>query len=277
MNYSVSDNHIITVERDRTFDVAQTLSCGQVFRYRLFDGGAEVFSGAHRAEFREKGDSTYIFCDDGKYFVKYLDFDKNYDIIMRKVSDKALVSSAMAFAPGIRILAQQPLETVVSFIISANNHIPRIQAIIERMCRALGEKQADGYFAFPTLEALQSASEADFASFGAGYRAPYLVKTAKALSGFDFEAMKLEPTAEALQQLLTLPGVGPKVADCILLFGLGKTDVFPVDTWIKKVYRESFGEATVPEMRRKLLEKYCDLSGYVQQYLFYYKRETNKK
>lgn len=276
MNYEICGNNLIVAEKTRSFNVAQTLGCGQVFRYRLWQGGGEVLSLFHKAVFEEKQDEIKIICDDAKYFAKYLDFDRNYDIIMEKVSDKASVSTATAFAPGIRILAQDTFETVVSFIISANNRIPRIQSIIERICAACGEKMPSGDFAFPTLSALTSLSEQDFQSFGAGYRAPYLKKTLALLCNIDLSALRSLPTEQAADVLLALPGVGPKVADCILLFGLGKTDVFPVDTWIKKVYRDMFGDATTKAMRKNLVAEYGELSGFVQQYLFYYKRETNK-
>ncbi|MDR3216947.1 MAG: DNA-3-methyladenine glycosylase 2 family protein [Clostridiaceae bacterium] len=269
-----SENGVITVESPDTFDIKQTLECGQVFRYRLTERGAVVFSGDKRAEMTFEGGKIKIFAKDEKYFLKYLDFATNYATIIEKVQDKGLVSAAAAYASGIRILKQDPYETAISFIISANNHIPRIKSIIERVCAALGEDMG-GWHAFPEIGALASKDADFYFGLGAGYRAPYIAETARLLTKIDLEKVRKLTTDEASEVLKKLPGVGPKVADCILLFGLGKTDVFPVDTWIKKVYRDMYGEATSAVMRRELISRYGELSGYVQQYLFYYKREQN--
>ncbi|HPD01877.1 MAG TPA: DNA glycosylase [Eubacteriales bacterium] len=265
----------LTVIKDRTFDLKAILESGQVFRYKICGRFYEVISGEKRAQIEERGDSYIIVSDDVEYFEKYFDFCRNYDIILKKVQDKALVSSATAFAPGIRILKQEPVETIISFIISANNNIARIKKIIENIAAGLG-RDMGGYFAFPALSALASADEDFYFQAGAGYRAPYIKRTAEALLHTDIKALYEMPTEKAHKALVALPGIGPKVADCILLFAFGKTDVFPVDTWIKKVYREHFGDATAKKMRAALIEKYGEYSGFVQQYLFYFKREMNK-
>ena len=188
--------------------------------------------------------------------------------------DKGLFDAEMAFGQGLRILKQNPFETLISFIISANNHIPRIKSIIERLCFELGEK-CDGFYAFPTPQRLAGQTVSFYEKCGLGYRASYIYETANEIcNGFNLERLYDMPSKDAKTQLCALKGVGPKVADCILLFGYGKTDVFPVDTWIKKVYNTYFGAEDNPKIiREKLVEKYGDLSGYAQQYLFYYKRE----
>ena len=166
---------------------------------------------------------------------------------------------------------------VISFIISANNHIPRIKGIIERLCAGLG-RDMGGYYAFPTAEAMADKGEDYYFALGAGYRAPYLASTATAIAegSFDIDAVRSMPTKEAAKYLCSLLGVGPKVADCILLFGYHRTDVFPVDTWIKKVYRDTLGgAATNKQMREKLIALYGNLSGYAQQYLFFGKRDRD--
>ncbi|MDR2634728.1 MAG: DNA-3-methyladenine glycosylase 2 family protein [Clostridiales bacterium] len=269
-----SENGVITVEFPDTFDIKQTLECGQLFRYRLTDSGATVFSRDKRAEMTAEDGKIKIFTEDERYFLKYLDFATNYAIIIEKVQDKGLVSAAAAFARGIRILKQDPYETTISFIVSANNNIPRIKSIIERICGELG-RDMGGWHAFPEMGALASKDADFYFRLGAGYRAPYIAETAKLLTKIDLEDVRKLPTDEAARVLTDLPGVGPKVADCVLLFGLGKTDVFPVDTWIKKVYRDMFGDAAPAVMRRELVRRYGELAGYVQQYLFYYKREKN--
>ena len=136
------------VEKTPTFSLSQTLNCGQVFRFREEGGVTLMHAGCHRAEARETADSYVFDCDDADFFKKYLDFDTNYDIIQLKTQDKGLVSAAIEFGKGIHILRQFPEETVFSFLVSQNNHIPRIKGIIERMCSALG-RDMGGYRAFP--------------------------------------------------------------------------------------------------------------------------------
>ena len=171
----------------------------------------------------------------------------------------------------------QPLvETIVGFIISANNNIPRIQKALQQIATNFG-KNCGEFYAFPTLEELQKITEQDFVDFGCGYRAPYLVETIKKLAtDFNFEKLENSDTKTAKQELLKLKGVGPKVADCILLFGLGKRDVFPVDTWIEKVYLEDFSgkKANRNQIAKFFVDEFKDLSGYAQQYVFYYKRKN---
>ena len=222
------------VEKTPTFSLTQTLNCGQVFRFREEGGVTVMYAGAHRAEVREKGELYLFDCDDAAFFKKYLDFDTNYDIIQMKVQDKGLVSAAVEFGKGIHILRQSPEETVFSFLISQNNHIPRIKGIIERMCSALG-KDMGGYHAFPETAAIAEAGEEFFSSIGAGYRAP--------------------------------------LADCVLLFGFNRFDVFPVDTWIRKVFEPRYGDMPAEKLSETLVAEYGELSGFVQQWLFYYKRE----
>lgn len=260
------------VEKTPTFSLTQTLNCGQVFRFRESGDVTVMNAGAQRAEVREKSDFYEFDCTDADFFKKYLDFDTNYDIIQLKVQDKGLVSAAVEFGKGIHILRQSPEETVFSFLVSQNNHIPRIKGIIERMCDALG-RDMGGYRAFPEVGAIADAGEDFFYSIGAGYRAPYLARTAEALSGVDLEEWKRLPTQELRSRLVALHGVGRKVADCILLFGFNRFDVFPVDTWIRKVFLPYYGDMPAEKLSQTLVERYGDYSGFVQQWLFYYKRE----
>lgn len=157
-----------------------------------------------------------------------------------------------------------------SFIISANNNIKRIQLIIGRICEALGEKTPFGY-AFPSVKKLAEVSSPDFYfRLGAGYRAPYIYETANALKeGFELDRLKELDSVKARKALLDLKGVGAKVADCIMLFGLNRFDVFPVDTWVKKVYHRYFETGLKDsEISTFFVDTFGDLSGFAQQYLF---------
>lgn len=275
LRYTMNCDDII-IKDTKDFDIRQTLDCGQIFRYaRIGENVYEVFSLDKRCVV-EQGDEVVIKSDDPAYWHTFFDLDTDYGAIKRALEDKPMMKESIACGGGIRILNQDPFEMLISFIVSANNHIPRIKGILSRICEGLGE-QKDGYRAFPTPQAM-AAKDADYyAALGAGYRAPYLSETAREVTdGFDLEKPKYMSGDEANRYLCKLKGVGPKVADCILLFAYRKSDVFPVDTWIKKVYRDMTGkDGTGAEIRKYLVSIYGDLSGYAQQYLFFGKRENN--
>lgn len=276
MKYEIFGNDII-LNDCKTFDPEQTLCSGQVFRFGKKDGVWYIISGDKIAKISTLTPKSYkIVTNDAKYFVKYFDFETNYDKIITRLSENATLAPAINYGKGVRLMHQPVVETIISFIISANNNIPRIQKSLEQIAKNFGTNLGE-FYAFPTLNQLSKITEQDFVKFGCGYRAPYLVDTIKKLNSgeFDLEKLKTLNTLEAKKQLLTLKGVGPKVADCILLFGLGKRDIFPVDTWIEKVYAQDFSGTL--KNRNKIaqffVETFKDLSGYAQQYVFYYKRK----
>jgi len=184
----------------------------------------------------------------------------------------------------MRILRQQPWEALVSFIISQNNNITRIKGIIERICAKCGSELVydnNVYYAFPTAEELKDMHESDYAALGCGYRASYLDKTVHdMLDGkIDLDGLKSIGYENARAELIKLKGVGPKVADCIALFGLNYLDAFPVDTWIKKVMEALYlkKSATNKEISEFAHLAFGEYAGIAQQYLFYYARENKIK
>lgn len=259
------------------FNIRQILECGQIFRYfEQPDGSFRVFSKDKSACVRQNSDYAEIITDDPDYFAEFFDLSRDYNEIKENLRDKPFMKEAIEYGGGIRILNQDKWEMLISFIISANNHIPRIKGIINRLCENLGENKGD-YYAFPTAERMAEKDAEFYAGIGAGYRAPYLAATARAIAnGFDLDEISELNANAGNKRLCALMGVGPKVADCILLFGYHKQDVFPVDTWIKKVYKDVVGDGEVNNnvIRRKLIEIYGDYSGYAQQYLFFNKREN---
>lgn len=277
MKYKIEKDKIV-IEDLKTFDIKSILDSGQMFRYRIENGCYIVQSGDKVAKISYIDPQKVVLSSKNlNYFVNFFDFNTNYDIILSELERFKFMAPALKYSCGVRILKQQALETLICFIISANNNISRIKKSVNYICNHFGKKLDDENFAFPTLDELSKITEKDFVLAGTGYRAPYLVKTIKCLkNGFDLERLKTIPTEEAKKELLSLPGVGPKVADCVLLFGLGHKKVFPVDTWIAKVYNDYFdkNEQNRQKMREKLVETFEDLSGIAQQYLFYYKREN---
>lgn len=269
------------------FNVKDTLECGQIFRYYPFDNGYFVMSKNHPCFCYNQGDFAYIKCyeEDREYFYNYFDLDRDYKKIVEsaKSFDFGVLKHSAELGKGIRILNQDILETLFSFIISQNNNIPRIKKIIEKGCESLGDKITfldKEFYTFFDIEKL-SKKDLDFCcGLGLGYRASYIKNLAENIvNGFDAKSIKDLSTSELKKQLLKLYGVGPKVADCVLLFGYKKTDSFPVDTWIEKVYFEDFNGKL--KDRNKITEYFVNLfkgnSGYFQQYLFYYKRSLEKK
>lgn len=271
------ENEYIIVDDLKDFDIRQILDCGQIFRYaKTGENEYTVMSRDKRLKVTQDENKAVIYGD--KAFAReFFDLDRDYGKIKKQLEDLPYMSESLEYGGGIRILNNDAWEMIISFIISANNHIPRIKGIIERLCAGLG-RDMGGYYAFPTAEAMADKGEDYYFALGAGYRAPYLASTATAIAEgrFDIDAVRSMPTKEAAKYLCTLLGVGPKVADCILLFGYHRTDVFPVDTWIKKVYRDTLGgAATNKQMREKLIALYSNLSGYAQQYLFFGKRDRD--
>ncbi len=279
MNYVIDKDSIRLFQAD-TFDPESILTSGQVFRFGMLENDCWwVATGSEYAIIESLGDKNYIIhTTNPDYFVRYFDLDTDYDAIIKRLNGIEVLRPALDYGRGVRMLKQVLPEVIINFIISANNNIPRIRKSVEKICERFGEKKDWGY-AFPSVQSLSVASESDFAEFGCGYRSKYLVDTIARLCTEDIlERLANADTATSRSLLLSLKGVGPKVADCILLFGLGKFDVFPVDTWIARVYREDFGgkESNRERIAKWFVEKFAQDSGYCQQYLFYYKRKDIK-
>lgn len=269
------------------FDAKQTLECGQIFRFKNSGNGYTVYSADKACYIETKDGKTTVTVNDGDedYFENFFDIKTDYEKIVRtaEASKYGILKKSATVAKGIRILNQNKTETLFSFIVSQNNRIPRIKSIIERLCSALGEEKeflTDKYRAFPTAEVMATKGKAFYTELGLGYRDEYMLETAKTLAGgFDIERLCDLATPDLKKALLTLKGVGPKVADCVSLFGYHRTDSFPVDTWIEKIYRQDFNGQL--KSREKIAESFvCEFKengGYFQQYMFYYKRSLEGK
>ena len=264
------------------FNIKDTLECGQFFRFKPFDKGYLCFSLDKCAYCYTQGDNTVIECEDDnvEYFSNYFDLKRDYSLIYKCALSQniEILTQSANSGKGIRILNQNVTETLFSFIISQNNNIPRIKLIIERLCSALGEEKSflgQTYYAFPSIKKMAEKDVDFYRGIGLGYRAEYIYNLAKSIeNGFNVnEYLNLE-TPALKKRLISIYGVGPKVADCVLFFGYRKTDSFPVDTWIEKVYIENFNgkQKHHDKIANELVEKFGINSGYFQQYLFHYKR-----
>ena len=255
------------------FNIEDTLTCGQVFRYRRSaDGSFSVFSLDKTARLYYENGEVVIETDHPDYFYNYFDLGANYGEIVEKLSAYDELTEPIKFGKGIRILRQDFYETVFSFIISANNNITRIKNTIEKICAHYGENMGE-FYAFPTLEKFQTASVSDLRALGLGYRAEYMIASASEFNGVEKQILQ-NPTL-CVELLKTLKGVGDKVANCISLFSLHKTDSYPVDTWIFKA-NKSETLNTKEKVYAYYTARYGEYSGFAQQYIFHYNRKSKK-
>ena len=281
-----------TIKNQDSFELKDIFECGQCFRWNENEDGSYtgvINKGVLNVEKQgEKIIFTGMLDGDIKEIVNsYFDLDRNYEEIKRQLSniDKYLKTS-VEYGKGIRILNQDLWETIISFIISANNNIPRIKGIIERISEKYGteiEWKNEKYYIFPTPEQLERATVEDLRNLGTGFRDVRIFETIqKVLSNeVNLENIEKKGTIEAREELLTLSGVGPKVADCILLFStLKRFDVFPIDVWVRRVMNELYiknkdeSKVSKKEIMQIANEKFGNLEGLAQQYLFYWKRES---
>ena len=270
------------------FNILDTLECGQTFRFAPKDAGFIVTSRDKCAYLYHQEDNVIIECqeEDKEYFYNYFDLSRDYAKICQSAINENIpvLSSAVQTGKGIRILNQDKEEMLFSFIISQNNNIPRIKGIIERLCLSLGERKeflGKEYFAFPTAIKMAEKDLAFYERIGLGYRAKYIKSLADSIKNGlinvnDFDNLS---TKDLKKQLTSIFGVGPKVADCVALFGFHRSDSFPVDTWIEKVYIEDL-KGNIKDRAKiadYLVNRFKENSGYYQQYLFYHKRLTQKQ
>lgn len=250
------------------FSLADTLNCGQCFRW---EPCGEGFRGIHRGRITtvyQDGDRICFRDTDAETFqtiwAPYFDLDTDYDSMRRPFLKDSTLQTACETAGGIRILRQDPWEALCSFIISQNNNIPRIRGIISRLCQVFGEPLGEGFHAFPEPEKLACLTPDDLAPIRAGFRAKYILDAAQKIASgeISLNAVSTMPLEAARNELQKIRGVGPKVAECALLYGFHRLDAFPVDTWIKKVLERYYPEGfpAVPN------------AGLAQQFLFHYVR-----
>lgn len=272
MKYKITKN-CIEIQGKDDFSAKDILECGQIFAFNKTEKGYVVFSLDKKAEIVETETGFKIITCDTKYFENFFDLKTDYGLIKSRLSKFKILENPIKFGHGIRILKQDLFETLISFIVSANNNIKRIQLILNRLREKLGKNMGD-YYALPTQEKLLSVDEQFFKDIGAGYRASYLYKVVRQVDEKTLESWRELPTKELRNKLIALSGVGPKVADCVLLFGYGKKDVFPVDTWINQMYNKFYKPLDNREkIRENLVNEFGELSGYAQQYLFFSMRE----
>ena len=277
----------------QSFEPKHIFDCGQCFRWNEQQDGSYtgIFGNNVLNVKKVKNDIVFTGICDGNIkdiCREYFDLDRDYEKIKKELSNvDVYLKNSIAYGKGIRLLNQDLWETIISFIISANNNIPRIKGIINRISEKYGKKiewNGDVYYTFPTVEELSKASVQDFRNLGLGFRDVRVYDTTQKILHHEVDLEKLHEeknTQKVRGELLKLSGVGPKVADCVLLFStLKRLDVFPIDVWVRRVMNDLYikqedeTKVSKKEIERLAKEKYGNLEGIAQQYLFYWKRET---
>lgn len=275
------------LENVKSFEPVHIFECGQCFRWdKEIDGSYTGVFKNNVINVKKNGQNILFkgICDGNikETCTDYFDLNTDYEKIKNELSQiDNYLKNSIEYGQGIRILKQDLWETLLSFIISANNNIPRIKTIIEKISKKYGKTikyNGRDYYTFPEPEMLKNVTVQQFRELGLGFRDVRIYETVqKTLSKeINLEELKNENNTDILREkLLKIPGVGPKVADCVMLFSLKKFEVFPVDVWVKRVISELYYEniAQQPKTIQKFAkEQYGNLAGLAQQYLFYWRR-----
>lgn len=284
-------------ENVNDFHLDHIFDCGQAFRWEKQEDGSYTGAAGGRIaniQFEPyEGQSTagrLIIsnaeeADFDGFWKDYLDLSRDYSNIKSVLSKDPVMAEAITYGEGIRLLRQEPWETLISFIISQNNHIPRIKKCIESLSENFGEMIGEfggrTFYALPSPEKLASLTEEDLQVCRLGYRSKYLIATAQKVcsEGIGVLNNTAKPhvsSEDAYEYITGFAGVGPKVANCIMLFALGKYDSFPLDVWMKRVMEEEYGLKSPKEMAEFASRNFGEFGGFAQQYLFYYIRERKE-
>lgn len=264
--------------RNSNFNIQQIADSGQCFRMNKIEENKYnlVAYNTYLELIQEDEETIELSCSEKEYIhvwkdYFHLEYDYNHVVQTLVDGNDEFLKEAAMFGKGIRILRQEPFEAMISYIISQNKNIPAIKNCIEAICREYGKPivtvEGTTYYTFPTPKSLVDAKPEDLRNLKIGYRDKYIISAAKAVANgtVDLELLKKYDSKKALEALKSIHGIGEKVANCILLYGLHHVEVFPIDVWIKRVLCEIYNDEFNPM-------KYEGYAGIVQQYMFYYMR-----
>lgn len=284
MKYNIiEEKNRLIIKGMKDFDPKHIFECGQAFRWTVEEDNSYTVVAFSRVLNVKKDNEDIILSgtnidDFNNIWYNYFDLGRDYGAIKKELSKDPILKEAINFGNGLRIINQDPFETIISFIISANNQIPRIKKSIDLISINYGEKIDDMHYSFPTAEVLSKADPKDLREIcRVGFRDVRIVEASKMIFNGDIDLKEIDNLNrdDSKKLLMQLPGVGPKVSDCILLFAFNKDDAFPVDVWVKRVMEYFYlkKETNVKEIGVYGDKIFGKLAGYAQQYLFYYARE----
>lgn len=282
----------IVIKDVRNFELPHIFDCGQCFRWNIQENGNYIGVAYGKViEIEKKGEDVLIYNasedDFTNIWAEYFDLYRDYASIKKGLQKDELLLEAVQFGKGIRILRQEPFETTISFIISANNRIPMIKRAIHNISKKWGkcvEYKGELYYTFPDINALSKASIEELENCGTGFRAKYIFDTAqKLMNDKEYKGIYTLNYIKELEddwchlELQKFSGIGPKVADCIMLFSMQKYSAFPVDVWVKRAMQHLYlaPDVSLRKIRQFARDKFGLQAGFAQQYLFYYARENN--
>lgn len=281
------ENNNVVLESVQDFNIVHIFDCGQCFRFnRVCDNRYIGVAFGKILDIEQNGDCVTLrnttLTDYENIWCDFLDLNRNYGEIKSTLTyNDTVMSEAIKCGEGIRILRQDAWETIVSFIISQTNNIPRIKGIIERLCENFGDPilyENKVYYSFPSAETINALSLEDLSVIRAGFRDKYIKAAAAAVSDGELciDELRLMSASDAKKKLISIKGIGNKVSDCIILFGLNHTGSFPVDVWIKRIMEYCYfkSEQSISTISAFANNKFGDLGGFAQQYLFFYAREN---
>jgi len=260
------------------FDLVKIFECGQCFRWNADENG--IYTGVARGRvacLRHERGSVFISGtaeDFETVWRDYFDLDRDYEEIRQRLCVDGFMEQATNYGAGIRILRQDSWEALCSFILSQCNNIRRIKKIINSLCHEFGDRIEFGgkeYYTFPSAEKLAPHNEETLAPLRCGYRASYVINAARAVAegALELDSLSDRSPEDAREALKKLHGVGDKVADCVVLFGLGKLDAFPLDVWMKRAVAEHYSQGFDPKL-------FSPFAGVAQQYIFFYVRSKQR-
>lgn len=268
------------------FDLKSTITCGQIFRFILEEDGSYTVIIKDRV-INLKEDNDYIIVESSKednlkeIVYDYFDLDRDYCLIEKNILklDKKL-EDALIFSRGLKMIHQDPFETIIAYIISQNNRVPSIANALNLISLNYGEKvifKDKDYYLFPSIDKLKALTISDFRNCKVGFRDKYLYEIMRSIENnlLDIESIYNMNSEDSLKYLIGFKGIGNKVASCILLFAYQKFDVYPIDTWVKKFMKEDYNIEGEQNIKKFTYDTYKEYSGLAIQYMFNYKR--NKK
>ncbi|NEU05847.1 DNA glycosylase [Clostridium senegalense] len=279
------DNKIVLKDVEN-FELKDIFDCGQCFRWNKTKDNTYIGVAYNKViEIEKEGNNVIIHNSNLKDFneiwCEYFDLKRNYSEIKQELKKDPILATAVAFGEGIRILKQEPFEILISFIVSANNRIPMIKRAINNISKEYGnelEYKGEKYYSFPEVDRLIEVSQEDIEKMGVGFRAKYIVDSIDKVYNnvYNLEEIKSMDDDGCHEGLKQFNGVGPKVADCIMLFSMQKYSSFPVDVWVKRAMQHFYvaPDVSLPKIRMFARDKFGNLAGFAQQYLFFYAREN---
>ena len=277
---------MLVIKDIKDFDLENTITCGQIFRFIKEEDNSFTIVISDRV-INLKYDGSNLYIDSNKkdnleeVIKKYLDLDRDYISIINKIKKMdSKLSEYLDNSIGLKMIKQEPLECIISYIISQNNSVRNIQNSLNLISKKYGEKiifKNKEYYLFPKLDKLINITEEEFRQCKVGFRDKYLVGIIKSINNKELNINKIYEMSsdDAINYLISFKGIGMKVASCILLFAFGKFDVYPVDTWVKKFMFDNYGIEGEPSIRKYASETYKEYSGLAIQYMFNSKRNKD--